>query len=135
MDKIGNLIESLLKLHVKNVMSEFDWQKTISDQITEECLMEIKIQMFNNSNNEPDTSDASHTPFSMAKQCNPSALKFAACSLRKFIEWCPRPLQTTITEKCVSTQQNYGYQYDDILQQDFISSRIPSRDHVILGDT
>lgn len=131
----GQLLESEIKPYVKSILSQADWQRQIADQITEHCVNEVKKDLYTEYDNMD--GDAINEPYTDLvpphisqpsrktvphHSCDPTALKLAVCLWREFTKNCLS--QSSTVRKCIRLQERYD---------DFVQSRIPPRDHVIIG--
>ncbi|KAJ6647571.1 hypothetical protein Bhyg_02794 [Pseudolycoriella hygida] len=89
-DKDGNLIESAVKEHVKNDISSSEWQKAVSDTVSQTCIAEANEAV---KANPPENG-----------KCNPASIKFSHCMWREMIKACPKDLQSD-SNKCVKLRE------------------------------
>ncbi len=90
MDKDGNLIEAAVREHVKNDISSSEWQKAVSDSVSETCIAEAKEAVTAN-------------PPEQGK-CNPVAIKFSHCMWREMVKACPKAMQSD-SSKCAKLRE------------------------------
>lgn len=108
-----------------------DWQKEIAKEVTDRCVNEV-TQSSHMEYKESDVGVESKTEVALPPvlfsylqthhSCNPITLKFTICVWREFAEKCLK--RDSIVRKCIRLQERYD---------DFIASRIPPRDHIIIG--
>jgi len=89
-DKDGNLIEAAVKEHVKNDISSSEWQKAVSDSVSDTCIAEAKEAVKANPPQEG--------------KCNCAAIKFSHCMWREMVKACPKAMQSD-SNKCIKLRE------------------------------
>lgn len=121
--------------YVENVLSQAESQRKIAKEVTDRCINEVESK----ANSEYFKGDGDHeinepktdlrppaktsAPVHQYHSCDPKALKLTICVWVEFTRKCLE--QNPSVRKCIRLQERFD---------DFVSSRMPQRDHVIVGE-